>query len=145
MTQENYHAADPEPDLARREDPYGVLGLSPAANADEVRRAYFRLVRTFSPEAHPQEFKRVRSAYDTLRSPLRRAELALLAFDESAADFDLDLLVGAAHGHFDAAKVLLAVELSLSELARTDFTHDQSPIDEAELLGCHEPRPGMAP
>ena len=121
--------------LTSREDPYVVLGLSPDANAEEVRRAYFRLVRVYNPEAHPEEFKRVRGAYETLRSPLRRAELAVLSFDETVAEVDLDLITAALEEDFDAAEVLLAVELSVSDLARTDFSDDATPIAEAELLG----------
>src|SRR5438067_4909557 len=58
--------------VAMNEDPYAVLGLDSSATAEAVRQAYFRSVRVYTPEAHPEEFKRVRAAYDTLRSPLRR-------------------------------------------------------------------------
>lgn len=117
------------------EDPYAVLGLDGSATAEEVRQAYFRLVRVHTPEAHPEEFKRVRAAYETLRSPLRRAELALLAFDETVADVDLELVASAGEeGPFDAATLLLAVELSASDLARTDFAEDLTPIPEEDLL-----------
>lgn len=117
------------------DDPYTVLGLERGASAEDVRRAYFRLARTYTPEAHPEEFKRVRAAYDTLRSPLRRAELAVLAFDETAGEIDLDLIAEAAGAEeFDAAALLLAVELSASDLTRTDFPHDLTPIREEDLL-----------
>ena len=117
------------------EDPYAVLGLDSSATAEEVRQAYFRSVRVYTPEAHPEEFKRVRAAYETLRSPLRRAELALLAFDETVAEVDLELVASAGEeGPFDAAALLLAVELSASDLARTDFPEDLTPIPEEDLL-----------
>ncbi|MBI3978967.1 MAG: J domain-containing protein [Chloroflexi bacterium] len=119
------------------DDPYAVLGVDRSATAEDVRRAYFRLVRQYPPEAHPEEFKRIRTAYETLRSPLRRAELALLAFDETVAEVDLDLIARLAGGRdFDAAAVWLAVELSASELSRTDFSEDLTPIKEDELLGA---------
>ena len=118
------------------EDPYQVLGLQAAATADDVRRTYFRLVRQHTPEAHPEEFKRVRAAYEILRSPLRRAELALLSFDETAAEVDLELVGSATGGaNVDAVSVLLAVELTASDLGRTDFPEDLTPIDAAELVG----------
>lgn len=110
-------------------DPYAVLGLGHSANADDVRRAYFGLVRQYSPETHPDEFKRIRAAYESLRSPMRRAELALETIDETAAEIDLDFIATTAGEEaFDAAAVLLAVELSLSDLARTDFPEDTIPI-----------------
>ena len=117
------------------EDPYAVLGVERGATGEEVRRAYFSLARVHTPEAHPEEFKRVRAAYDTLRSPLRRAELAVLAFDDTAAEIDLDVFaVAAGEEQFDAAALLLAVELNASDLTRTDFTQDQARIREEELL-----------
>ena len=114
--------------------PYAVLGLSAGANADDVRRAYFGLVRQYGPETHPDEFKRIRAAYDALRSPMRRAALALETFDETAAQVDLDFMASMAHEDaFDAAAMLLAVELSLSDLGRTDFSEDMTAIDEGGL------------
>ena len=115
-------------------DPYTVLGLDRDATADDVRRSYFRLVRQYPPEAHPEEFKRVRAAYETLRSPMRRAELALSTFDESVAEIDLDLIVSASEGQdFDPVAVLLAVERSASDLVRTEFPEDLTPIREEDL------------
>jgi curved DNA-binding protein CbpA len=125
-------------------DPFEVLGLERGASAEDVRRAYFRLIRIYTPEAHPEEFKRVRAAYDTLRSPLRRAELALLAFDETVAEVDLDLVARAGEGGFDAAAVLLAVELSASDLARSDFPEDSSPLGEEFLFGSAPSDPAVA-
>lgn len=103
------------------EDPYAVLGLPTTATADDVRRAYFRLVRTYTPEAHPEDFKRVRTAYETLRSPLRRAERAVLAFDESVADVNLDLLAQCTDGAppFDPSSVWLLVEQRAADSAST--------------------------
>lgn len=118
------------------EDPYTVLGLDRDAKAEDVRQAYFRLVRIYSPEAHPEEFKRVRAAYETLRSPLRRAELAVLAFDETVAEVDLDLVATVREGRLDAPALLLAVELSASDLSRTEFPDDLAPVDELELLNA---------
>jgi hypothetical protein len=118
-------------------DPYGLLGVARDATAEEVRRAYFRLVRQTPPETHPEEFQRVRAAYETLRSPMRRAELALETFDETMAEIDLDLVAGlvAAEGTeaLDPAALLLAVELGASDLVRTEFPEDLMDIDEATL------------
>jgi len=118
------------------ENPYTVLGLQPGAPADDVRRAYFRLVKTSPPETHPEEFQRIRAAYETLRSPLRRAELELLSFDESVAEVDLDLIAAASGGQaFDAAALLLAVEWGVSDLRQAALPEDLTPIREEDLLG----------
>jgi len=56
------------------EDPYLVLGLTPAATDDEVRQAYLRLVRAHPPEREPAAFKRIRAAYERLKEPEQRIE-----------------------------------------------------------------------
>src|SRR6266851_2819929 len=118
------------------DDPYVVLGVDRRATAEDVRQAYFRLVRRYTPEAHPEEFKAVRTAYEALRSPLRRAELSLLAFDESVVDVDLDLVASAENLDLDLAAIVLAVELSASDLARTEFPQDVLPIHAIDLFGA---------
>lgn len=46
---------------------FRALELAPGATPEEVKRAYFRLLRTYSPETHPEEFKRIRQAYEALK------------------------------------------------------------------------------
>jgi curved DNA-binding protein CbpA len=115
-------------------DPYVVLGLQDGASAEDVRQAYFRMVRVYTPEAHPEEFKRVRAAYEALRSPRRRTELALLAFDESVGEVDLDLVARAGQDNVDYSALLFAAEVSVSDLARTEFPDDLMPLREEDLL-----------
>jgi curved DNA-binding protein CbpA len=55
-------------------DYYEVLGIEKNADAPEIKRAYFSLVRQFPPERFPEEFKVLRAAYDTLRDEKKRAE-----------------------------------------------------------------------
>ncbi|MDF5726855.1 MAG: DnaJ domain-containing protein [Rhizonema sp. PD38] len=45
---------------------YQLLEVSPQASSDEIKRAYFRLVRQYCPEKYPEEFKQIRTAYNTL-------------------------------------------------------------------------------
>jgi curved DNA-binding protein CbpA len=68
-----------EPNL-ESSDPYAVLGLTRDASAGEVRRAYFNLVREYTPEAHPEAFKQVRGAYEKLRKADVREETDLFLF-----------------------------------------------------------------
>jgi curved DNA-binding protein CbpA len=36
-------------------DPYEVLGLTKAATADDIKKAYRKLVRTSHPDLHPDD------------------------------------------------------------------------------------------
>lgn len=57
-------------------DYYEVLGVSPGACADEIRRAYRQLARRYHPDISGDEggamFLEVSRAYDVLRDPKRR-------------------------------------------------------------------------
>ena len=53
---------------------YQTLGLQWGAGAPAVKKAYFALVRKYPPETHPEEFQRVREAYEVLSNPQSRAD-----------------------------------------------------------------------
>lgn len=59
-------------------DPYEILGVSPDADDDAVRKAYLDLVRRFSPDADPEAFKRVNKAYEQLKDEKSRLRYYLL-------------------------------------------------------------------
>lgn len=60
-------------------DPYEILGLAKTATADDIKKAYRKLVRTSHPDLHPDDagaearFKAISAAYDILKDPETRA------------------------------------------------------------------------
>lgn len=48
--------------------PYEVLGLSTTASVKDIKRQYKRLIRVHTPESSPQQFMKIRAAYDALQS-----------------------------------------------------------------------------
>jgi DnaJ-class molecular chaperone len=60
-------------------DPYDALGLTRKATADDIKKAYRKLVRTSHPDLHPDDagaearFKAISTAYEILKDPETRA------------------------------------------------------------------------
>ena len=55
-----------------RKNYYEILGLDEGASESEIKRAYFKLIRTFSPESNPEKFQEIREAYENLKNPKKR-------------------------------------------------------------------------
>ena len=59
---------------------YETLGIESTADAQQIKRAYFNMVKQFPPERFPDEFKEIRAAYDALSDEASRAK-----YDETAS------------------------------------------------------------
>jgi hypothetical protein len=62
--------AEPDWSLLPR-DPVRFFGLARDFDRRELKRRYNELIRRFKPERHPDEFQRIRSAYEQLDSGVR--------------------------------------------------------------------------
>ena len=58
-----------------------VLGIPVTAGEEEIRSAYLARVKEYPPDRSPEEFERIRDAYETLRDPRRRMRDMLLSAD----------------------------------------------------------------
>ncbi len=50
------------------ENPYELLGIEPSTDEKTARRAYFKLVKRFKPDAAPDEFQKIRRAYEQVQA-----------------------------------------------------------------------------
>ncbi len=48
------------------ENDYRILGVEEGADEKTIKRAYFKLIRTYSPEKEPERFQEIRAAYERL-------------------------------------------------------------------------------
>ena len=53
---------------------YTILGLAKTADERAIKKAYFALVRQYPPETHPEEFQKLRKAYEVLSDAETRRE-----------------------------------------------------------------------
>lgn len=57
------------------EDPYKVLGVSPDASDEEIKRAYRKLARKYHPDVNPgdeeaaRQMQRINAAYEQIKNP----------------------------------------------------------------------------
>ena len=58
-----------------------VLGIPANASDEEIRAAYLEKVKQHPPDRSPEEFERIRDAYETLRDPRRRMRNLILSVD----------------------------------------------------------------
>lgn len=55
------------------DDPYALLGVERGVGPQDLKRAYTRLIRTYKPDDFPEQFRRIREAYEAI---LHQAEVA---------------------------------------------------------------------
>lgn len=65
-------------------DPREVLGVSPTATEEDIRAAYLLKVKEYPPDRSPEQFERIRDAYQMLRDRRQRARHLLFAVDPRA-------------------------------------------------------------
>jgi curved DNA-binding protein CbpA len=103
------------------ENPYVVLGLNRTATLDEIKQAYFLQVRQHPPEREPDAFKRIRAAYDQLKTPEKRIEADMRMLEDfpparAVRLPDLELTI-----HTEDVLSLLKTN---TDLTRTNFRDD---------------------
>ena len=62
-------------------DARAILGVAAKAGAEDIRAAYLDKVKDHPPDRSPEQFERIRDAYETLRDPRRAAREMFLASD----------------------------------------------------------------
>jgi preprotein translocase subunit SecA len=91
---------------------YEILGIATGASPEQIKRAYFKNVRTYPPERFPEEFKKLRAAYETLSDPKSREQ-----YDKSSVDNKIDVLFDKAKDAFENDDYRGAIRLAEMILA----------------------------
>ncbi len=110
--------ADPAK-VAESSNYYRILGTNSNAGDELIKERYLEKVRAFPPEKNPEEFKRIREAYDTLKDPFKRSEYDLNTKYQGKANKLLEEAMMAIHfRQFEYAEPLVeeAAELAADNL-----------------------------
>ena len=72
-------------------DPSSILGIPDDSGEEDIRQAYLKMIKAYPPDRAPEEFERIRDAYEMLNDPRRLARAQLFSVDpEMALDALLD-------------------------------------------------------
>lgn len=80
MNERNLPPEEQKNRILNSKTPYEVLFLPTTASPGEAKAQYFKLVKRFSPEREEEIFRKVRRAYEELRSPARKAAVDVMLF-----------------------------------------------------------------
>lgn len=69
-------------------NPYTVLNLRKGASEEEIKQAYFQLVKKWDPERHTEQFMVIQQAYEKLRDPRKRAKEDLFTYNYVKGDLN---------------------------------------------------------
>ncbi len=118
----------PQPDFSAT-DPYLVLGISPAAGKLQIKRAYFALIKQYSPEKDAEKFKIIRGAYEKLKNAEQRAETdALLPKAPPPLPAVASRYASVDGIKLNSADALFALKQE-GDLGRVDFKSDFREVD----------------
>ena len=58
-------------------NPFEILEVSQDANDEIIRQAYLKKVQQYPPEHAPEQFQRIRAAFEAIQTPLQRLKYQL--------------------------------------------------------------------
>ena len=108
--------------------PYETLGIAREASTAEVKKAYFNLVKQYSPETHAERFKEIRQAYDRLKDHTLRQETEVFLYNDPYGTFKMPDEAHAFKPRVRIDKVIMALLRGHSDLDRADFSEDFTEI-----------------
>ena len=116
-------------------NPWEILGVGPDVGVTGLRRRYAELIKEFRPETHPQDFARIREAYEMALPIVRRREAEAA---EEAPDEDHEVVVATTPDEPPVAQEADALALYEESAAQVEVVTappvaDEAPEQESQL------------
>ncbi len=109
--------------------PYQILNIPRNATQNEIKKAYFKLLKKHPPEKEPEKFKTIRAAYDSLRTASKKAETDVFIFKEPEEDFENpDEMKQAYITDIHSEDILEVLVELFTDLQKTDFVSDYTKV-----------------
>ncbi|PKA61922.1 Chaperone protein dnaJ 1, mitochondrial [Apostasia shenzhenica] len=111
--------------VIQRESPFEVLGVSPSATPEEVKRAYRRLALKFHPDVNKEpnaqeKFMRIKHAYNTLLNSRSQSKFGFekYASDYSSAGSERQTQNSQEDGFYGLGQFLSDVQITIGDFFR---------------------------
>ena len=103
-----------------------ILGIDKNSSESDIKKAYFNLVKRFTPEKHGDQFKQIRGAYDQLKDSTKRVEANMFIFSDPYKEFVIE---EPEEEHQYSARIEVdhifdSMVQMFSDLNKTDFSDD---------------------
>ncbi|HPB32771.1 MAG TPA: J domain-containing protein, partial [Candidatus Sumerlaeota bacterium] len=73
--------------MTTESNPYSILNLSKNVTDQDIKKAYFDLVKKYDPERHTEQFMVLQNAYKRLKDPQSRAREDIYIFNSVKGEF----------------------------------------------------------
>jgi len=110
-------------------NPYQILEIPGTATPEEIKSAYFKLIKKFPPEQDPEKFKIIRATYDSLKTPLKKAEADVFIFREPEESYEIpDEMKQGYNADINEEDIIEILMELYTDLNRTDFENDYTKV-----------------
>lgn len=99
--------------------PYILLGVTRESTDEEIKSAYQEKISIYSPDRHPEHFKKIRDVYENIKTEENRVKYELFHKDELLPSDLLWLLL--------LSKVGMSMNLQLFEKYFTNYIDENRP------------------
>ena len=87
---------------------YEILEVDKSASIDEIKKAYARKIKIYTNETHPEEFQKIREAFDVLKNTETRETYNRQFADNGHYQMQMNMVnVALDKGHYYGAKQIL--------------------------------------